>query len=30
MRSTINNFESVFEIDEIKENLDNKLEQKFQ
>jgi len=30
MKSTISIFESVFEIEEIKSHLDNKLEQKFQ
>jgi len=30
MKNTISIFESVFEIDKIKANLDNKLEQKFQ
>lgn len=30
MKRTINIFESVFEIDDIKAHLDNKLEQKFQ
>jgi hypothetical protein len=30
MRNTIENFESVYEIDDIKENYENKLEEKYQ
>ena len=30
MKNTINIFESVYDIDEIKSSLDNKLEKKFQ